>query len=62
MLSKRRGFGLSFALWIIPFLLEAAGVFGYVRSPQSHSLSMLMGTHSLAAYLQLQVGWVYLVF
>ncbi|EGQ9393379.1 hypothetical protein F1K75_03195 [Vibrio cholerae] len=60
-MSKRRGFGLSFALWIIPFLLEAAGV-GYVRSPQSHSLSMLMGTHSLAAYLLLQVGWVYLVF
>ncbi|MCD1217962.1 hypothetical protein D3A86_04700 [Vibrio cholerae] len=26
MLSKRRGFGLSFALWIIPFLLEAAVV------------------------------------
>ncbi|CSB90821.1 Uncharacterised protein [Vibrio cholerae] len=24
----------------------------------SHSLSMLMGTHSLAAYLQLQVVWV----
>ncbi|NOI06616.1 hypothetical protein F0263_16465, partial [Vibrio anguillarum] len=32
---------------------------GYVRSPQSHSLPMLMGTHSLAAYLQLQVVWVY---
>ncbi|NOI05170.1 hypothetical protein, partial [Vibrio anguillarum] len=33
---------------------------GYVRSPQSHSLPMLMGTHSLAAYLQLQVVWVYI--
>ncbi len=31
---------------------------GYVRSLQSQSLSMLMGTHSLAAYLQLQVVWV----
>ncbi|EGQ8190854.1 hypothetical protein GYL68_003981, partial [Vibrio cholerae] len=29
----------------------------YVRSPQSHSLSMLMGMNSLAAYLQLQVVW-----
>ncbi len=42
----------------IPFLLEAAVVLGYVRLPQSYSLSMLMGTHSLAAYLQLQVVWV----
>ncbi len=42
---------------VIPFLLEAAGG-GYVRSPQSHSLSMLMGMNSLAAYLQLQVVWV----
>ncbi|WP_425609364.1 T3SS effector OspC family protein [Vibrio aestuarianus] len=31
---------------------------GYIRSPQSHSLSMLMGINSLAAYLQLQVVWV----
>ncbi|MED7814873.1 hypothetical protein VYI99_01175, partial [Vibrio cholerae] len=30
-----------------------------VRSPQSHSVSMLMGMNSLAAYLQLQVVWVY---
>jgi len=47
----------SFALFI-PFPLEAAAVFGYVRSPQSHSLSMLMGMNLLAAYLQLQVVWV----
>ncbi|MVB91961.1 RNA polymerase subunit sigma-70, partial [Vibrio cholerae] len=26
--------------------------------PQSHSVSMLMGMNSLAAYLQLQVVWV----
>ncbi|WP_194574539.1 hypothetical protein [Vibrio anguillarum] len=47
----------SFALFI-PFPLEAAAVFGYVRSLQSHSLSMLMGMNLLAAYLQLQVVWV----
>ncbi len=45
-------------MMVIPFLLEAAGGVGYVRSPQSHSLSMLMGMNSLAAYLQLQVVWV----
>ncbi|EGQ9630793.1 hypothetical protein F2K82_12110 [Vibrio cholerae] len=48
---------LSLVMMIIPFLLEAVGG-GYVRSPQSHSLSMLMGMNSLAAYLQLQVVWV----
>ncbi|HAS6013909.1 TPA: hypothetical protein I7108_000260 [Vibrio cholerae O1] len=37
--------------------LSCSGV-GYVRSPQSHSVSMLMGMNSLAAYLQLQVVWV----
>ncbi|GHW04218.1 hypothetical protein VCSRO107_2571 [Vibrio cholerae] len=45
-------------MMVIPFLLEAAGGGSYVRSPQSHSLSMLMGMNSLAAYLQLQVVWV----
>ncbi|ORP16366.1 RNA polymerase subunit sigma-70 [Vibrio paracholerae] len=39
----------------IPFLLEAAVVLATFHSPQSHSLSMLMGMNSLAAYLQLQV-------
>ncbi|KAB7697023.1 hypothetical protein GBN33_12285 [Plesiomonas shigelloides] len=33
---------------------------GYARLPQSHSLPMLTGIHSLAAYLQLQVVWVYI--
>ncbi|CSD94181.1 Uncharacterised protein [Vibrio cholerae] len=42
----------------IPFLLEAAAVLATFVHPKSHSLSMLMGTHSLAAYLQLQVVWV----
>ncbi|EIU7611341.1 hypothetical protein ACSTDZ_01350 [Vibrio vulnificus] len=47
----------------IPFLLEAAAVLAtfssLIASPaQSHSSSMFMGTHSLAAYLQLQAIWV----
>ncbi|WP_301282722.1 hypothetical protein, partial [Vibrio cholerae] len=33
---------------------------GHIHSPQSHSLSMLMGIHSLAAYLQLQGVLVYI--
>ncbi|EGQ9880470.1 hypothetical protein FYF80_03055 [Vibrio vulnificus] len=52
--------------WIasIPFLLEAAAVLvafvhWHASPAQSHSESMLMGIHSLAAYLQLQVVWVY---
>ncbi|MCG3730273.1 hypothetical protein EXA13_12090 [Vibrio cincinnatiensis] len=43
--------------FLYPSYLKLQGG-GYVRSPQSHSLSMLMGIHSLAAYLQLQVVWV----
>ncbi|POB02269.1 hypothetical protein CRN47_23120 [Vibrio vulnificus] len=48
----------------IPFLLEAAAVLAMLvhwhASPaQSHSLSMFMGMTLLAAYLQLQVVWVY---
>jgi hypothetical protein len=43
------------ALNTIPFVLKAAGVLGYAHSPQLHSLSMLMGTHSLAAFLHLQL-------
>ncbi|CAH8223541.1 conserved exported hypothetical protein [Vibrio aestuarianus] len=42
----------------IPFLLEAAAMLTTFAPPQSHSLSMLMGMNSLAAYLQLQVVWV----
>ncbi len=47
----------------IPYLLEAAAVLatfvhGYASPAQSHSSSMFMGTHSLAAYLQLQAIWV----
>ena len=41
----------------IPFLFEAAVVLATLVH-QSHSLSMLMGMNSLAAYLQLQVVWV----
>ncbi|PAR94669.1 RNA polymerase subunit sigma-70 [Vibrio cholerae] len=41
----------------IPWLLEAAAVLATFVPPQSHSLSMLMGMNSLAAYLQLQVVW-----
>lgn len=40
---------------------SSCGGVGYVRSPQSHSLSMLMGMNSLATYLQLQIVWLYLV-
>ncbi|ANH62721.1 hypothetical protein FORC17_2110 [Vibrio vulnificus] len=47
----------------IPFLLEAAAVLAafvhwHASPAQSHSVSMLMGIHSFAAYLQLQVVWV----
>ncbi|EGR1512028.1 hypothetical protein D6089_09100 [Vibrio vulnificus] len=46
----------------IPFLLEAAAVLAafvhwHASPAQSHSVSMLMGIHSFAAYLQLQVVW-----
>ncbi|EGR1053682.1 RNA polymerase subunit sigma-70 [Vibrio cholerae] len=41
---------------VIAFLLEAAAVL----APQSHSVSMLMGIHSFAAYRQLQVVWLYI--
>ncbi|RBM27734.1 RNA polymerase subunit sigma-70 [Vibrio tarriae] len=40
-------------------LLEAAVVLVTFVHPQSHSLSMLIGMNSLAAYLQLQVVWGY---
>ncbi|HAS8345099.1 TPA: hypothetical protein I7712_01555 [Vibrio vulnificus] len=48
---------------VIPFLLEAAAVLvafvhWHASPAQSHSVSMLMGIHSFAAYLQLQVVWV----
>ncbi|HAS8169899.1 TPA: hypothetical protein I7704_03520 [Vibrio vulnificus] len=48
---------------VIPFLLEAAAVLAafvhwHASPAQSHSVSMLMGIHSFAAYLQLQVVWV----
>ncbi|PUZ90337.1 RNA polymerase subunit sigma-70 [Vibrio vulnificus] len=36
----------------------AAFVHWHASPPQSHSVSMLKGIHSLAAYLQLQVVWV----
>ncbi|CRZ99405.1 Uncharacterised protein [Vibrio cholerae] len=45
-------------MMVIPFLLEAAGVLATFVHPNQHSLSMLMGMNSLAAYLQLQVVWV----
>jgi len=44
-------------LFAIPFLVEAAGVLAMFVHP--HSLSMLMGTHLLAVYLQFQLIWVY---
>ncbi|EGR0109892.1 hypothetical protein FRN28_13590 [Vibrio vulnificus] len=48
---------------VIPFLLEAAAVLAafvhwHASPAQSHSVPMLMGIHSFAAYLQLQVVWV----
>ncbi|EGQ8139783.1 hypothetical protein GZ634_001458 [Vibrio cholerae] len=45
------------SITLSPSYLSCSGV-GYVRLPQSHSASMLMGMNSLAAYLQLQVVWV----
>ncbi|ASM99030.1 RNA polymerase subunit sigma-70 [Vibrio vulnificus NBRC 15645 = ATCC 27562] len=43
-------------------LLEAAAVLAtfvhWYASAQSHSSSIFMGIHSLAAYLQLQAIWV----
>ncbi|KFK51941.1 rNA polymerase sigma-70 factor, ECF subfamily [Vibrio vulnificus] len=47
----------------IPNLLEAAAVLAtfvhwHAIPAQSHSSSMFMGIHSLAAYLQLQAIWV----
>ncbi|MGL4418373.1 MAG: hypothetical protein ACRCT0_13245 [Plesiomonas shigelloides] len=50
---------VQFAFQSIPFLLEVAAVLAAFVHPQSHSLPMLMGVHSLAAYLKLQVVWVY---
>ncbi|WP_280630550.1 hypothetical protein, partial [Vibrio cholerae] len=38
---------------LIPFLIEVAAVLATFIHPKSHSLSMLMGIHSLAAYLPL---------
>ncbi|EGR0261389.1 hypothetical protein FMH13_00085 [Vibrio cholerae] len=45
----------------IPFLLETAVVLATFIPPQSHSLSMLVGIRSLAAYLQLQGVLVYII-
>lgn len=39
---------------------SSCGAVGYIRSSQSHSLSMLMDMNSLATYLQLQIVWLYL--
>ncbi|EGR08454.1 hypothetical protein VCHE48_1782 [Vibrio cholerae HE48] len=46
---------------IFPFLLETAAVLVMFVHPRSHRLSMLMGMNSLAAYLQRQVVWVYII-
>ncbi|EGQ9461037.1 hypothetical protein F1K66_02230 [Vibrio cholerae] len=46
---------------VIAFRLEAAAVLAAFVHPQSHSVSMLMGIHSFAAYRQLQVVWLYIV-
>ncbi|EGR1070806.1 RNA polymerase subunit sigma-70 [Vibrio cholerae] len=42
----------------MPFLLEAAAVLATFVLPNHIVYPMLMGIHSLAAYLQLQVVWV----
>ncbi|EGR1041616.1 RNA polymerase subunit sigma-70 [Vibrio cholerae] len=42
----------------MPFLLEAAAVLDAFVHPNHIALSMLMGIHSFAAHLQLQVVWV----
>ncbi|EGR0056212.1 hypothetical protein FR267_06325 [Vibrio vulnificus] len=63
---KRKTKASTGCLCCIPFLLEAAAVLAafvhwHASPAQSHSVSMLMGIHSFAAYLQLQVVWVYLM-
>ncbi|MGT8838353.1 RNA polymerase subunit sigma-70 [Vibrio cholerae] len=45
----------------MPFLLESAAVLATFVHSNHIVYLLLMGTHSLAAYLQLQVVWVYCI-